>query len=124
MCFFVVKYPHKAENESPLRAHGTLLQRAVGRCETEGGEFRITFRELCSRKHNLRLCQRRNGLSPSQDDTLFDVRKALARKGRVKQSGNTAYTSSLYPKRMRGLFFFPAKQKGVKLNAHYRNFSP
>ena len=50
MCFFVVKYPHKAENESPLRAHGTLLQRAVGRCETEGGEFRITFRELCAER--------------------------------------------------------------------------
>ena len=34
--------------------------------------------------------QKRNGLSPSQDDTLLDVRKARRRKGRVKQSGNTA----------------------------------
>ena len=50
MCFFVVKYPHKAENESPLRVHVVLLQRAVGWCETEGGGFRITFRELCAER--------------------------------------------------------------------------
>lgn len=50
MLFFVVKYPHKAENESPLRVHVVLLQRAVGWCETEGGGFRITFRELCAER--------------------------------------------------------------------------
>ena len=50
MCFFVVKYPHKAENESPPRVHVVLLQRAVGWCETEGGGFRITFRELCAER--------------------------------------------------------------------------
>lgn len=50
MRFFVVKYAHKAMNESPLRVHVTLLQRAVGWCETEGGGFRITFRELCAER--------------------------------------------------------------------------
>ena len=111
MCFFVVKYPHKAENESPLRVHVVLLQRAVGWCETEGGGFRITFRELCAEHITFRLYQRHNGLSPLQDDTLIDVRKALAREGRVKQSGNTAYTSSLYPSGCGGFFFYPQIKK-------------
>ena len=111
MCFFVVKYPHKAENESPLRVHVVLLQRAVGWCETEGGGFRITFRELCAEHITFRLYQRHNGLSPLQDDTLIDVRKALAREGRVKQSGNTAYTSSLYPLKDAGTFLFSCKTK-------------
>ncbi len=37
---------------------------------------------------------------------MIDVRKALAREGRVKQSGNTAYTSSLYPLKDAETFFF------------------
>ena len=112
MCFFVVKYPHKAENESPLRVHVVLLQRAVGWCETEGGGFRITFRELCAEHITFRLYQRHNGLSPLQDDTLIDVRKALAREGRVKQSGNTAnLMSSLYPSGCGGVFIFPQNKK-------------
>ena len=125
MRFFVVKYPHKAENESPLRVHVVLLQRAVGWCETEGGGFRITFRELCAEHITFRLYQRHNGLSPLQDDTLIDVRKALAREGRVKQSGNTAnLMSSLYPLKDAGTFSFTCKTKRSYFNAHYRNFSP
>ena len=38
---------------------------------------------------------------------MIDVRKALAREGRVKQSGNTAnLMSSLYPLKDAGAFLF------------------
>ena len=102
-------------SESSVRIHGAAYRELSVGARQRSVSSELPFGSCAPNE----FIQKRNGLSPSQDDTLIDVRKARLRKNRVKQSGNTAISVVFASITVARAFFFCIRNSRRIYHAYY-----